>query len=87
MESHEWNERSDEGKRYYRGNFRSGEWIVLTTTMKRNPVWEIVESPDLEVWEALRDIVFKKYQRKRCPWERVAELDRIIAEAGGGPEA
>ena len=55
--------------------------------MKRNPVWEIVESPDLAVWEALRDIVFKKYQRKRCPWERVAELDRIIADAGGGPDA
>lgn len=87
MESHEWSERTDEGKRFYRGNFRSGGWIVLTTTMKRDPVWEIVEHPQVEVWEALRGIVFRKYQRKRCPWERVAELDKIIARTGGGGEA
>ena len=87
MESHEWNERTDEGKRYFRGNFRAGAWIILTTTMKRNPVWETMENPDVEVWQTLREVVFKKYQRKRCPWERVAELDRIIAEAGGAPES
>lgn len=87
MERHEWSERTDEGKRYYRGNFRGGEWIVLTTTMKRDPVWEIMESPDREIWEALRDIVFRKYQRKRCPWERVAELDRIIGTTDGRDDA
>ena len=32
------------------------------------------------VWRELRDIVWKKYQRKRIPWERVAELDRILGD-------
>lgn len=28
----------------------------------------------------LREIVFNKYQRKRLPWERVAEIDRILGQ-------
>ncbi|MES2997301.1 MAG: hypothetical protein V4733_10880 [Verrucomicrobiota bacterium] len=84
MESHEWHENTEDGKRYYRGNFQGGRWTVLTTTMKRDPVWDKVERPELDVWTALRDIVWKKYQRKRCPWERVADLDRILEEGGGG---
>lgn len=80
MESHEWRELTDEGKRYYRGNFRAGEWIILTTMQKRDPTWDMVETPTEEIWRTLRDIVWKKYQRKRCPWERVAELDRILGE-------
>lgn len=82
MESHEWHENTEEGKRYYRANFQAGRWSVLTTTMKRNAVWDRLEEPPMEVWRELRDIVWKKYQRKRCPWDRVAELDKII----GSPE-
>ncbi len=78
MESHEWNLNEEDGKRYYRGNYMSGRWTILTTQQKRNPVWDRLENPPMEVWAELRDIVWKKYQRKRCPWERVAELDRIL---------
>lgn len=80
MESHEWSERTDEGKRYYRANYQGGRWSLLTTTQKREPVWDGVEEPDIEIWRALRDIVWRKYQRKRCPWERVDDLDRILAK-------
>lgn len=86
MESHEWHENTEDGKRYYRGNFHPGRgWSVLTTTMKRDPVWEKMDNPGTDVWVELRDIVWKKYQRKRCPWDRVAELDAILAgkPAGG----
>lgn len=78
MESHEWHENTDEGKRYYRANFQAGRWSILTTTQKRNPSWDRLDSPPVGVWEELRDIVWKKYQRKRCPWDRVAALDRIL---------
>jgi hypothetical protein len=78
MESHEWKLNAEDGKRYYRGNYMSGRWTILTTQQKRNPVWDRLDNPPQEVWAELRDIVWKKYQRKRCPWERVAELDRIL---------
>ncbi|MEK6232504.1 MAG: hypothetical protein N2A42_11700 [Luteolibacter sp.] len=79
MESHEWNERTEEGKRFYRGNFHAKEWRIITT-LKTDPDWEPIEEPSEEIWRALRDIVWKKYQRKRCPWERVAGLDKILGD-------
>lgn len=79
MESHEWKDRDEEGqRRFYRANYQGGRWRILTTTMKRDPVWDIVENPSTEIWEAVRDVVWKKYQRKRLPWDRVAEIDRML---------
>jgi hypothetical protein len=80
MESHEWFENTAEGKVYYRANFIGGRWTIMTTTQKRDPVWTDIQPVPAEVWRELRDIVWKKYQRKRCPWERVAELDRILGD-------
>ncbi|MFT3991031.1 MAG: hypothetical protein QM680_06430 [Luteolibacter sp.] len=82
MESHEWNENTEEGKRYYRVNYQGGReggrWTVLTTLQKRDPKWDIVEQPGREIWTEVRDLVWKKYQRKRLPWERVEEVDKIL---------
>ncbi len=80
MESHEWHERTEDGVRYYRANYHGLRWGFLTTVQKRDPVWDRVENPTEELWRSLRDIVWKKYQRKRCPWERVAEIDRILGD-------
>lgn len=79
MESHEWNEKTDEGKRFYRANYHAQEWRILTT-LKTDPDWEILEEPPEDVWRELRKIVWNKYQRKRCPWERVASLDKILGD-------
>jgi hypothetical protein len=81
MESHEWWEQTEEGKVYYRANYIGGRWTIMTTTMKRNPVWEDLREIPSEVWRELREIVFNKYQRKRLPWDRVAEIDRILGAA------
>lgn len=80
MESHEWKEQTDDGRRYYRANFRGGRWTLLTTTIKRDPVWDVVEQPTLDHWRELRLLVWNKYQRKRCPYERVEGIDREIAK-------
>jgi len=83
METHEWNERTEEGKRYYRATYHAHKWTVLTT-LKTDPDWERLEFEQVpeDVWRALRDIVWKKYQRKRLPWERVEALDKILGEDG-----
>jgi hypothetical protein len=80
MESHEWFENTDEGKVFYRGNYQGGKWTVMTTTQKRNPTWTDLRPPSETIWRALRDVVWKKYQRKRCPWDRVADLDKMLGD-------
>lgn len=81
MESHEWSERTEEGKRYFRATHHGNRWTILTT-LKTDPDWEKLELEQVpeELWRALRDVVWRKYQRKRCPWERVADIDRILGE-------
>lgn len=80
MESHEWKEQTDDGRRFYRANFRGGRWTFLTTTMKRDPVWDTIHQPTIDQWRELRTLVWNKYQRKRCPYERVEGIDRNIAK-------
>jgi hypothetical protein len=80
MECHEWFETTEEGKVFYRGNYQGGKWTVMTTTQKRNPTWTDLKPPSEAVWRELRDVVWKKYQRKRCPWDRVADLDKMLGD-------
>lgn len=79
MESHEWNERTDEGKRFYRATWHADKWTIITT-LKHEPLWNTLEEVPEDVWRELRDIVWRKYQRKRLPWERVAAIDKILGD-------
>jgi hypothetical protein len=79
MESHEWSVNTDEGKRYYRANHLGQRWTIMTTMVKRDPTWTDLKPVPVEIWSELRDIVWKKYQRRRCTWDRVEGLDRIIS--------
>ena len=42
-------------------------------------------------WEALREVLWRKYQRGRCPWELINKIDKKLedmADDGGeGKEA
>jgi hypothetical protein len=80
MESHEWFENTDEGKVFFRANYLGGRWTIMTTTQKRDPTWTDLKPPSEAVLRELRDLVWKKYQRKRCPWERVADLDKMLGD-------
>lgn len=81
MESHEWRENTAEGTRYYRATHHGERWTILST-LKTDPDWEKLDSAAIpeEVWRALRDVVWRKYQRRRCPWERVVELDKLLGD-------
>ena len=87
QQRHEWKEDTDEGLRFYRGIYHSKEW-KFTTALKgtrSNPAeWEPIKDVKPEHWEALRDVLFRKYQRKRCPWKLIEGIDKIL---GKDPEA
>ena len=80
MQNHEWRVTTPEGeKRYNRATFHAGRWI-FETTLKTDPEWYPVESPDRDFLEALLDIVERKYQRKRLPHEHVLWVQSMIDE-------
>jgi hypothetical protein len=79
MESHEWHERTEEGVRYNRANYHAGRWTFLTT-LKTDPDWETVDPVPETMWRELRDVLWRKYQRKRCPWKYIEEIDKILGD-------
>lgn len=79
MESHEWRENTEEGTRFWRATRHAGRW-TMQTTLKKDPDWEPIDPIPRELWEKLREILWRKYQRKRCPWEHIAKIDKILED-------
>ena len=84
---HVWQTRTPEGlKREVRAERFAGQWR-LQAQVKGESQWTYYDSPLLEDLVELRDIVWRKYQRKRLPWSDVESLDVLIRDRGGVPEA
>jgi hypothetical protein len=46
----------------------------------RRELWETY-SPELQDWEALLDLLQRKYQRRRCAWRDVEEVQAFLDKA------
>lgn len=79
MESHEWRERTEEGLRFWRATHHAGKW-QFQTTLKSDPDWEPIHPVPRELWAELRDILWRKYQRRRCPYSWIEEIDRLLED-------
>ena len=80
---HEWHEQIDSRtKRYVRGYWDSRNWR-FSILDKEVQAWVPVETPSLELWQSLRDVLWRKYQRKRLPFKYIEHLDALITEMGG----
>lgn len=79
MDKHEWRERTEEGVRFWRATRHAGRW-TFQTTLKSDPEWELIDPVPRELWEALRDVLWRKYQRKRCPWELIERIDKLLED-------
>jgi len=71
---HEWREHEDGVTRFFRAEWDARQWNFLTTT-KADPEWYAIEKPTVENLEQLRDVLFRKYQRRRLPWHFIEDLD------------
>ena len=77
---HIWTEKDEEGrKREVRATKFGGNWR-LQAKLKDDPEWTYYDVPLLEDLLALKDIVFRKYQRRRASAEDVASVDKLIKE-------
>ncbi|HXP34882.1 MAG TPA: hypothetical protein VN827_04985 [Chthoniobacterales bacterium] len=77
---HIWTEKDEDGrKREVRATKFGGAWR-LQAKSKDDTEWTYYDVPLLEDLLALKDIVFRKYQRRRASAEDVETVDKLIKE-------
>jgi hypothetical protein len=77
---HIWTERDEHGsKREVRATRFGGKWRLQAKT-KEDLDWTYYERPLLADLLALKDILFRKYQRRRASSEDVASVEKLIAD-------
>lgn len=82
---HAWTHRTDEGeKREVRAIKTLGRWR-LQTKLRTDERWTYHETPHVSDLLELRDILWRKYQRRRASYEDVLLADKMLAELN--PEA
>jgi hypothetical protein len=83
MEAHEWRVKSkEEGTRYFRATYHAGAWR-FQKTLRTDPDWEPIPHPDAELWQTLREILWKRYQRKRGSWSIIEKIDKLLEKDFG----
>lgn len=86
-QAHEWRDRDEDNNvRIVRAEWNGRQWN-FRVTLKTEPDWHDVAKPSLEMLEALRDVLWRKYQRKRLSWKFIEDLDKTISEMGGATPA
>ena len=77
---HIWTERNEQGsKREVRATRFGGIWRLQAKTAG-DLDWTYYERPLLEDLLALKDILVRKYQRRRASSEDVASVEKLIAD-------
>lgn len=75
---HIWKERDAEGrKREVRVTKFGGVWR-FQAKYADEPEWTYYERPLLDDLQALKDVVFRKYQRRRASAEDVASIEKLL---------
>ena len=77
---HVWKEKDADGrKRELRVTKFGGQWR-FQAKFADEPEWTYYERPSLEDLTALRDILFRKYQRRRASSEDVESIDKLLRQ-------
>ena len=77
---HIWTERTKDGaKREVRATKFGGMWRLQAKTAG-DPDWTYYERPLLKDLLALKEILVRKYQRRRASSEDVASVEKLVAD-------
>ena len=80
---HVWKSTTAEGeKREVRAEKFGKRWRLQSKT-KSNANWTYHNDPLVPDLIELRDVLFRKYQRKHLAWEDVAAVEKMITDRGG----
>jgi hypothetical protein len=76
---HIWTSRDDGRKREVRVTKFGGAWRFQAKS-EDEEAWTYYERPCLDDVRKLRDIIFRKYQRRRASAEDLAAVDKMLRE-------
>jgi hypothetical protein len=77
---HGWTHRTEDGeKREVRAVKTQGRWR-LQAKLRHEEQWTYFDNPERADLEELRDILFRKYQRRRASFEDVVLADKMLAD-------
>lgn len=80
---HIWTERDAEGrKREVRATKFGGQWKLQAKTAGEEN-WTYFDDPPMEDLITLKDIVERKYQRRRASYEDLLAVEKLISEHPG----
>lgn len=80
---HVWQSTGDDGtKREVRATKFGKRWR-LQAKAKGEENWIYYDEPLMADLLELRDVLFRKYQRKHLAWEDLDAVERMIADRGG----
>jgi len=80
---HIWTERTAEGeKREVRAVKFGGVWRIQSK-LRHEEDWTYHEPPLIEDLVELRDVLFRKYQRRRAAYEDVVLIEKMIEAREG----
>ena len=77
MQRHSWRENTEDGIRFFRASYHSSKW-TLQSQFKGEAEWQSHDPMSEQEWRKLRDVLWRKYQRRRCPWELVERIDKLL---------
>ena len=79
---HIWNEKDDEGrKREVRATKFGGKWRLQSKTSDEDQ-WTYHDPPLLDDLLKLKDVIARKYQRRRATADDIVSVDKLIKERG-----
>lgn len=83
---HEWKSTTADGeKRDVRASKFGKQWRIQFK-LKDDENWTYCDSLEVDDLIQLRDVLWRKYQRKRVSHDDIVDVDRLIRERGGKPE-
>lgn len=89
-QAHEWHENRPReeggGKRYFRARWDTRAWRFSLLEPEFDD-WQRIDAPGATEYLALRDVLWRKYQRKRVPFKFLENVDAILRDLGIDPTA
>ncbi|MDF3131263.1 hypothetical protein P0Y35_18810 [Kiritimatiellaeota bacterium B1221] len=76
-----WKEIDEDGNKLEVEAYHERNHWTFTKRRNRRYDWETIETPSVADWEQLLDLLERKYQRRRCAWRDVEEVQEFLAEA------
>ena len=77
---HNWKETTDDNEERLLRAVRSGGKWRLSAKLEGEEFWVNQEPPSEGDLRSLRDVLWRKYQRNRVPWEYVVQIDRMLGD-------